>query len=86
MIGPDGTYSMSSTGNADGLPPGTYAVTLVGVDKTIPIPQKDGSFINTYEPLIDPKYASPATSGLTFTVDGNNNSFDIQVDRIKKSR
>jgi hypothetical protein len=37
-------------------------------------------------PLIAAKYANADTSGLTFTVDGNTNTFDIKVERapVKK--
>jgi len=83
-IGADGTYTLSSTGNNDGIPPGEYAVSLVGVEKNTQVDTPDGSYTTHSEPLILPKYTSPNTSGLTFTVDGSTKRYDIQVERLRR--
>jgi len=80
----DGTYTLSSTGNNDGIPPGEYAVSLVGVEKHTQVDTPDGSYTTHSEPLILPKYTSPKTSGLTFTVDGSTKRYDIQVERLRR--
>ncbi|HBT76440.1 MAG TPA: hypothetical protein DEB39_05840 [Planctomycetaceae bacterium] len=82
-IQPDGTFTVGSFGADDGLPPGEYQVFFGGVEAVSEEKLPDGTVKTTYTPLIDGKYSDAATSGLTFTVDGNNNSFDIQVDRAK---
>jgi len=84
MITSDGTYTLSSTGNDDGIPPGEYKVFLTGVERTIKIDRPDGSYETRSEPLILEKYTSPETSELTFTVDGKKKRFDIQVERYKR--
>ena len=38
VIEEDGTYTLSFTGNNDGIPPGEYAVSLVGVEKHLVVP------------------------------------------------
>ena len=83
-IGADGTYTLSSTGNNDGIPPGEYAVSLVGVEKNTQVDTPDGSYFTLSEPLILPKYTSPETSDLTFTVDGSTKRYDIQVERFRR--
>lgn len=84
MIKPDGTYLMSTMGDADGIPPGDYAVYLGGTDKRVVEEMKDGSLKTTDIPQVDKKFTSPETSGLTFTVDGKTKRFDIQVERVKR--
>ncbi len=83
-IEPDGTYKMSTMGNADGIPPGSYTVYLSGTDKRILKEQSDGNVLTTDIPQVDRKYTSPETSGLTFTIDGKEKRFDITVERYKK--
>ena len=84
----DGTYSAGKQKDGDGLPPGTYQVFLSevstfgemsgnsGVETSI------GTVILEVAPTVDlvpTKYMSPATSGLTVTVDGPT-KFDIEVE------
>ena len=83
-IQPDGSYTLSSVGTNDGIPKGTYTVTVVafesagsttGVDlekESLPPPKS----------LIDLKYNSPETSGLTCDVQGAT-VFDIPVEPFK---
>jgi len=80
-IQPDGTFTIGSTGVDDGLPRGTYAVTVLGVGDVRVTYDADGRPNEHRTPLIDPKYESEETSGLQFTVDGKTRTFDIRVDR-----
>lgn len=84
-IHPDGTYTVSSVSNKDGLPPGKYDVYLLGVDEP-PIKDKMGHEIPSGISLIDVKYRSASTSGLSFTVDGSAKKFDFAVDRVTKKK
>jgi hypothetical protein len=81
-IQPDGTYTIGSAGAADGLPRGTYAVTVLGVSDVHVTADADGRPNEHRTPLIDPRYENEATSGLQFTADGSTRTFDIRVDRI----
>jgi len=92
-IQPDGTYKVGTDKKTDGLPLGTYQVCITGTDmiefEAGPSTVVDSSGVGLGGQreirisLIDPKYASASTSGLTFTVDGKTKKFDIQVDRAK---
>jgi len=77
----DGTYVVGSTGLADGLPRGTYQVSIRGAEDVTTVEGADGSRTERRKALIDAKYQSAETSGLTFTVDGKTRKFDIPVDR-----
>ena len=68
-IRPDGTFVTGSYGERDGLPPGTYAVAIVSTEP-------DG-----FTPLVDPKFSSQATSGLTITIDRTTRNIEFVVDR-----
>jgi len=68
-----GRFTMGSFGAADGLPPGTYNVTIVSTDAA-----EDPD--NPYS-LIDLKYSSPRTSGIEITVDKTVKNLEIKVDR-----
>jgi hypothetical protein len=83
-ISVDGTYVIGTDTLSDGIPKGTYEVSVYA-DETIEIPPRtpDGTPDYKSTSLIDPKYNHGSTSGLTFTVDGKNKKFDIQVDRAK---
>ena len=80
-IQPDGKYVMGFDKATNGVPPGEYTVAIAAAFELLPNPD------NLYPPpsvqLIDPKYADKNTSGMTFTVDGKQRVFDIQVDRAK---
>ncbi|MDR0608717.1 MAG: hypothetical protein LBG58_01235 [Planctomycetaceae bacterium] len=76
-IGKDGRYVLGSLGEKDGLPPGTYRVSIVGA--------MEGESRETARYLIDEKYKDGRTSGLTCTVSGST-TFDITVTKpeVKK--
>ena len=83
MIKPDGTYVVGSTSLTDGIPKGTYNVSIRGAEDITTITGRDGSQTERRRALIAGKYQSPETSGLTFTVDGKTRKFDIEVDRAR---
>jgi len=78
----NGTYIIGTDTLTDGIPKGTYSV-LVRVDEDETIQRPDGTLNSITRSLIHTKYNNPATSGLTFTVDGSRTArtFDIRVDR-----
>ena len=82
-IKPDGTYTVSSTGENDGIPKGqTYVVTIVGADDVKVTQGNDGRVVSSSRtPFINSKYTRKETSDLTFTSDGKTKRFDIQVER-----
>ena len=76
-IQPDGSYVVESLRKGDGLPPGTYKISLKSTQiRTI---KPGGGMV--FENVIDTKYESPDTSGLTLEVT-KSQAFDIQVDRF----
>ena len=92
-IKPDGTYVISSLGNNDGLSKGTYTVTIQAMQEAPPGASTttiagisegnihSGNF--TIESLVDLKYNSPETSGLSCNVQGST-VFDITVEPFRK--
>jgi len=82
-IGPDGRFAIGSMREADGIPVGTYQVSIRGAEDVVTTEGPDGRTTERRTLLIHPRYQDPETSGLTFTVDGTRNTrtFDIQVER-----
>ena len=77
----DGTYRVSSVSDKDGIPPGEYKVYILGAEKNT------GQMAGMYEQmeqLIDEKYASKGTSGLSVKIDKSTKTYDFQVDRPAK--
>lgn len=79
QIQPDGRYILLAGGGKRGLLPGSYAVVI---DNTAEPPVWDESRKKYVEskPLIDDRYAWPATSGLSCDVKAAT-VFDIVVER-----
>jgi hypothetical protein len=84
----DGTFTVGSLKENDGLPAGSYKVAIVGAYKLLPCPQnedddpKNDIYPPPQEQLIDKKYESYETSQLTVTVEKSNKSLNISVDRF----
>ncbi|MDO5554101.1 MAG: hypothetical protein Q4G68_10105 [Planctomycetia bacterium] len=72
----DGSYSLGSKENDDGLPKAEYKVYIIGA---VEIASLDENGMPVEKPLINAKFMSADTSGLTCSVDGKNNTFDIVV-------
>ena len=86
-INPDGTYTVGMLRNNDGLPPGDYRVLISGAARLLPCPENedDDPENDIYPPpmerLIDRRYESYDTSGLSIKVDSSTKLYDISVDR-----
>jgi len=80
-IRPDGTYRVGSETLTDGIPLGTYGVSIRGAEEITIVERADGTTDERRKDLIDSKYRIAETSGLTFTVDGKTRTFNIQVER-----
>lgn len=82
-----GNYILGYNKPGSGLPRGEYKVYVVDAlveDGTVETSGSTGTYARpTYKSLIDSKYSSGSTSGLTFTVDGKEKTFDFKVDRAK---
>ena len=75
-IQPDGTYVMGTISAKDGLPPGKYRVYVHGVE----VPDPTDSSGLSMMPLVDSKFQSASTSGLSVQVDSSTKQFDFSVD------
>ena len=74
----DGTFTLTSEKQNDGIPPGTYKVYFTGALKT-----EGNSLAPKIIQLLDPKYNSAATSDITITIDKSTKSpLEIKVDRL----
>ena len=72
-IQPDGSYILSSLGKDDGIPAGTYTVTVTAYEAPSDIAGKMPSDLPlvSAKSLIDLKYSSPQTSGMSVDVRGS---------------
>ena len=89
-IDEQGRYVLGFDKPGSGLPKGTWTVHVVdamvqdGTVSSTSSSSSSGTYERpTYKNLIDPKFNSAATSGLTFTVDGTEKKFDFSVERAK---
>ena len=81
----DGTYTMGSATETDGLPLGTYQVYIGGAERSIG-KRRPTDDDEQYVPLIAHKHTTPETSGLTFVVERSSpKEFNITVDRAPAS-
>jgi len=74
----DGTFRVGSLSEKDGIPPGTYRVYVSGALREIGV-DRYGELL--HESLIDDKFTSGLTSGLTVSVPAPSGKYDFQVDR-----
>ena len=82
-IQPDGTYVLGSRGANDGIPKGTYTVTVSAYEDAGSTAGMSAEDAKPANPLIDLKYSSPTTSQLSCDVQGAT-IFDIPVEPFKK--
>ena len=76
MIGSDGRYELSSSGEGDGAPSGTYKVIFLSTEM-------GGGYDNPDEPVtqvIDSKYENPTTTPIEVEVGSGNDSYDFELD------
>jgi len=76
----DGTYTLGSISEKDGLPPGQYRVYITGASKAV-VPEKGG--MPTMVPIIDQKFTTAKGSGIEVDVTATTKKFDFKVDRAK---
>ena len=77
VLKPDGTYSIGAAKEGQGIPPGSYRVSIEGAATVEPIPGKEDV---KNIPLIASKYTDSATSGFVCDVKGAT-VFDMQVEK-----
>ena len=75
----DGGFLLSTYQTDDGVPPGDYQVAVLEHR-----PSPEGKFLSP--PLMDPKFSSFATSGLTATVKSGPNPVTIAVERANGAK
>ena len=81
----DGTYTLGSASEKDGLPPGQYRVYVEGAvkEKEDGKNQGGGMSLPTMVTAIDPKFSAGKTSGIVADVTASTKTFDFKVDRAK---
>ncbi|MDR1965006.1 MAG: hypothetical protein LBQ50_14640 [Planctomycetaceae bacterium] len=82
MIQPDGTYSIRANNMKEGIQLGMYSVTVKAYEDAQENPDGMMENLKPVKSLIDTKYTSPTTSGLTCEVKGSM-TFDISVEPFK---
>ena len=73
LVDETGRYELK-TGAETGVSPGEYAVTVTATQKVMP---RSGGGTPTGRRISPPKYATPTTSGLRFTVESGRNTIDL---------
>jgi hypothetical protein len=84
ILKPDGTYVVGSISDKDGLPKGKYNVYIFGAQKPSG-KTEDGMNVKMVS-LIDEKYLSPETSGITVDIPVSGGKFDITVEPNPKAK
>jgi hypothetical protein len=69
-IGEDGRFTLTTYQEGDGVVLGTHDVAVMATRQLSP---------TRTEHLVPPKYANPATSGVTTTIDGSTNDLKIEL-------
>lgn len=83
-----GHYVVGTEKERNGIPPGVYKIALIGAGTTGDAMQvkEFGRTIDgmaTFVPLVDSKFTSAESSGLSISVDKSTKTFDFKVDRPK---
>jgi len=79
---PDGSFALGEIKDGDGIPPGNYSAWIAGANATDYARDAAGNLgQQIYSVIIDPKYESPETSGLKYTIDKGNTRLEITVER-----
>jgi hypothetical protein len=79
-IQPDGTYTMGSLTEKDGVPKGSYKVSVFAMEYPDVKPGADLTKVPSPKSLVAKKFTSGETSGLECKVDGKT-TFDIKVEK-----
>jgi hypothetical protein len=75
-LGQDGTFKVGTTKEGDGIPPGTYKVSIV--DAMVPDPEDPTGMSRM--PIVAKEFTSEAATPLSVTIPGTK-TFDIVVER-----
>jgi hypothetical protein len=78
-IGADGGFTMTMINPDDGVPAGTYQVAVIEERKPI-----NGDWSRVKPALLDGKYGSLTSSGLTATVTSGKNPITLNLERKKR--
>ena len=81
-ISGDGSYTLGSTKEKDGLPPGKYNVYISGAVKEDVTSKTGLGMMPTMVSVIDPKFTTK-NSGIVAEVTASTKTFDFKVDRAK---
>jgi hypothetical protein len=79
-IQPDGSYQVGTTSDTDGIPKGTYKVSIYALDYSHIKPKMNPMEAPPAKSLVAEKFRSGETSGLTCVVNGATR-FDIEVEK-----
>jgi hypothetical protein len=74
----DGTFTAGTSRENNGIPPGSYRISITGAIELLDNPE--GKFPAPSRPLIHQKFTNPETSGLTVTIDKSSPQFNITVE------
>ena len=79
----DGSFALGEIRDGDGIPSGSYTAWIAGANRTDYARDADGNLtgkqVNVV--LIDPKYETPETADLSFTIEQKKTRIDILVER-----
>lgn len=78
QIQPDGTYVLR-TGREEGLPPGSYQVTVVANEPPAVAQTAAGGPPPPGKPITPSWYKQTQTSGLSFNVESGSNEIDLEL-------
>ena len=80
-----GAFALGEIRDGDGIPSGTYTAWIAGANTSDYEQDAAGNLLGrTVSIVIDPKYESPETSGLSFEIDKSRNRIEIEVERPRR--
>jgi len=81
VIKEDGSFTLGEFKDGDGIPPGQYTAWVAGVNIDDYGLDENERTWRRVEIIMDRKFESPRTSGLSFDISGRNNIIEITVER-----
>ena len=85
VINEDGTFSLGELRDGDGIPPGQYTAWLAGVNiEEYGMDENDRDW-RRVEVIMDKKFESPRTSGLSFEISTKRTNIEITVERPQET-
>ncbi|MCL2006321.1 MAG: carboxypeptidase-like regulatory domain-containing protein [Planctomycetaceae bacterium] len=78
----NGAFALGEIRDGDGIPSGTYTAWIAGANTSDYEQDAAGNLLGRMVSIIiDPKYESPETSGLSFMIDKSRHRIEIEVER-----